>query len=137
MCYDKHESIFDPQRWGLRDEITQNLVPRFVGFWLWLQFQECFKTKTRDTSDYAYSYMSGLLRMEGKRNFTNIGFNTGVPEQNMRCSPLIVGVFIRFLFIFYRHCDNNKMSEQYKKNEDLNGKITIRHVPIQIAMFME
>ena len=82
MCYDKHESIFDPQRWGLRDEITHNLVPRFVDFWL--QFQECFKTKTRDTSDYAYSYMSGLLRMEGKRNFTNIGFNTGVPEQNMQ-----------------------------------------------------
>jgi len=58
-------------------------------------------------------------------------------DKKIRCSPLIVGVFIRFLFIFYSHCDNNKMSEQYKKNEGLNGKITIRHVPIQIAMFME
>jgi len=58
-------------------------------------------------------------------------------KQNIWCSPHIVGVFIRLLFIFYSQCDNNKMSEQYKKNVGLNGKITIRHVPIPIAIFME
>lgn len=54
----------------------------FFGFWQ--RFQEFFKTKTRDTSEYAHCYMSGQLRMEEKRNYTNIGCNTGIPAQNMQ-----------------------------------------------------
>lgn len=42
------------------------------------------KTKTRDTSEYGYEYLSGLLRMEEKRTIANIGRQTGVPEQNMQ-----------------------------------------------------
>lgn len=48
------------------------------------RFLEFFKTKTRDTSEYAHGYMSGQLRMEEKRNYTNIGCNTGIPAQNMQ-----------------------------------------------------
>jgi SRSO17 transposase len=54
----------------------------FFGFWQ--RFQEFFKTKTRDTCEYAHCYMSGQLRMEEKRNYTNIGCNTGIPAQNMQ-----------------------------------------------------
>nr|QNT35781.1 hypothetical protein MCFLDGBP_00030 [uncultured Methanosarcinales archaeon] len=53
-------------------------------FGLWRRFQVRFKSKTRDTSEYAYCYMGGQLRMEEKRNFANIGCNTGVSEQNMQ-----------------------------------------------------
>jgi SRSO17 transposase len=42
------------------------------------------RTTTRDTSDYGYHYLSGLLRMKTKRNITNIALKTGVPEQNMQ-----------------------------------------------------
>ena len=31
-----------------------------------------------DTSEYAYSYLGGLLRMPEKRNFANIASTTGV-----------------------------------------------------------
>lgn len=43
-----------------------------------------FTSKTRDTSEYAYCYMGGQLRMEEKRNFAIIGCNTWVSEQNMQ-----------------------------------------------------
>ena len=42
------------------------------------------RTKTRDTSEYGYHYVSGLLRMETHRNITAIGRNTGVSGQNMQ-----------------------------------------------------
>jgi len=42
------------------------------------------RTKTRDTSEYGYHYVSGLLRMEAHRNITAIGRNTGVAGQNMQ-----------------------------------------------------
>ena len=42
------------------------------------------RTKTRDTSQYGYHYVSGLLRMESKRNMANIGRTTGQAEQNIQ-----------------------------------------------------
>ena len=42
------------------------------------------RTKTRDNSAYGLAYMSGLLRMEEKRNMANIGRKTGVSGQNMQ-----------------------------------------------------
>jgi SRSO17 transposase len=42
------------------------------------------KTKTRDTSEYGYHYLSGLLRMDEERTIAHIGRQTGVPEQNMQ-----------------------------------------------------
>jgi len=41
------------------------------------------RTQTHDTSEYGLSYISGLLRMEAKRNMANIGRHTAVEPQNM------------------------------------------------------
>lgn len=75
------DSIYNPQRWGLSIEATKNLGQRLYAFWQ--RFHDLFKTKTRDTSEYAYHYISGQLRMETKHNFANIGHITGVNRQNM------------------------------------------------------
>lgn len=50
----------------------------------WGVYQRWMKTKTRDTSEYGYQYMSGLLRMDEERNMANIARQTGVSEQNMQ-----------------------------------------------------
>lgn len=78
----KSYSVLAPQRWGLSPELSQELPERLQGFWE--QYAECFKTKTRDTSEYAYHYLSGLLRMETKRNYTNIGRATGISGENIQ-----------------------------------------------------
>lgn len=52
------------------------------GFW------RCYgrwtRTRTRDTSAYGLAYVSGLLRLEARRNMAQIGRQTGVREQNMQ-----------------------------------------------------
>jgi SRSO17 transposase len=78
----KSYSVLAPHRWGLSPELSQELPERLQGFWE--QYAECFKTKTRDTSEYAYHYLSGLLRMETKRNYTNIGRATGISGENIQ-----------------------------------------------------
>jgi SRSO17 transposase len=42
------------------------------------------RTRTRDTSHYGYHYLSGLLRMNSKRNIANISRQTGQSIQNMQ-----------------------------------------------------
>lgn len=42
------------------------------------------RTQTRDTSEYGYHYLSGLLRMESRRTFAQVGRQGGVSEQNMQ-----------------------------------------------------
>lgn len=49
----------------------------------WQKYAHRFKTKTRDTSEYAFHYLSGLLRMESKRNMAQIGRKTGQSKQNI------------------------------------------------------
>jgi SRSO17 transposase len=51
---------------------------------LWARYAECFKTKTRNTSEYAYHYLSGLLRLECNRNYTAIGRATGIAGENLQ-----------------------------------------------------
>ena len=41
-----------------------------------------FRTKTHDKSEYANGYVSGLLRIETKRNMANIARKTGMNQQN-------------------------------------------------------
>lgn len=62
--------VFDPQRWGLPIEAVADLADRLRRFWS--RYRHCFKTQTRDSSEYAWFYMRGLLTMETKRNFANI-----------------------------------------------------------------
>lgn len=74
--------VLDPQRWGLSPELSQELPERLYSFWA--RYYECFKTMTRNTGTYAYHYLSALLRMETKRNYTNIGHAAGVSGENVQ-----------------------------------------------------
>lgn len=47
------------------------------------EYRPYLQTQTRDTSDYGFWYLSGLLRLEAKRTMANIGRQTPVGEQNM------------------------------------------------------
>ncbi|MBM4463733.1 MAG: IS701 family transposase [Chloroflexi bacterium] len=77
-----YDTVFAPQRWGLSPELSQELSERLYGFGQ--RYADCFKTRTRNTSGYAYHYLSGLLRLETKRNYTNIGRATGVAAENVQ-----------------------------------------------------
>jgi SRSO17 transposase len=46
------------------------------------RFRTSFHTQTYDKSEYAFGYVSGLLRIETKRNMANIARKTGMVEQN-------------------------------------------------------
>ena len=48
------------------------------------RFRKYMHTKTRDTSEYGLDYISGLLRMETKRNMANIGRKTEMSGQNLQ-----------------------------------------------------
>jgi len=62
--------IYEPTRWGLPQEAIAdlgNLLHR-----TWSRFRACFKTKTRDASEHAWTYLRGLVGMDTKRNYANI-----------------------------------------------------------------
>jgi SRSO17 transposase len=63
-------------------EAIEQLGDRLHQFWS--RFRPRFRTRTRDTSEYALHYMSGLLRMESKRNFANVGRQAQTSAQNMQ-----------------------------------------------------
>jgi SRSO17 transposase len=72
--------LFDPQLWGLPGETIAELPDRL---WrLWSRFRRCFKTKTYDSSKYAWVYLRGLLLMETKRNFANIARRVIHPDDD-------------------------------------------------------
>ncbi len=64
------EIIFDAQRWGLPQEAIDDLASRLRR--IWTRFRDCFTTRTRDTSEYAFTYLRGLLTMDTERNYANI-----------------------------------------------------------------
>lgn len=69
------------ERWGLSLSEIEGLGERLGEFWA--GFGGFTTTQTRDTSEYGYHYLSGVLRMEAERNIANISRVAGVPEQNM------------------------------------------------------
>lgn len=75
-------TLYDGDRWGLSRETVEKLAQRLMEFWE--RFQNCFRTKTHDTSKYGYCYLKGLLRMQEERNFSRVGREAGVSEQNMQ-----------------------------------------------------
>ena len=78
----EQSNLFDPQRGGLSLQAVQGLGAELRQ--AWQRFADCFRTTTRDGSEYAYHYLSGLLRMKEARNFATIGRQTGVPEQRIQ-----------------------------------------------------
>jgi len=71
----------EASRWGIPLEEVKNLGRRLQQ--VFERFRKHMKTKTRDTSQYGYHYLSGLLRMESGRNYAAIAREAGVGEQNM------------------------------------------------------
>jgi len=63
-------SIFDPSRWGLPMEGVDDIAERLRN--TWERYRHCFRTKTRDTSEYGWIYLRGALTMDTDRNFANI-----------------------------------------------------------------
>jgi len=80
--FEERPPVDQPQRWGLTPELSQELPGRLHDFWQ--RYDECFKTKTRNGGEYAYHYLSALLRMETKRNYTNIGQTAGISGENIQ-----------------------------------------------------
>jgi len=72
--------IFDPRCWGLSDEAIANLGDGLRDFWS--RYRSCFKTKTRDPSEHAWTYLRGLLGMETERNFANIARRVIGPHED-------------------------------------------------------
>jgi len=75
-------SVTEPQRWGLSSELAETLPEQLHDFWQ--RYYASFRTQTRNGGEYAYHYLSGLLRMETQRNYTNIGDATGVAGENIQ-----------------------------------------------------
>lgn len=70
-------------KWGLPPvEEIEELGERLAVFWQIHGRQT--RTKTRDTSQYGYHYISGLLRMKSDRTISNIARTAGVEKQNMQ-----------------------------------------------------
>jgi len=56
--------------WGLPMEALAGLPGRLSMFWL--EYGRSARTRTRDTRVYGLVYLSGLLRMEAKRNIAQM-----------------------------------------------------------------
>lgn len=76
------QNVLDPVAWGLPLAEIKLLGVRLHTFWE--RFADCFTTATRDTSEYALDVLSGLLRMESERNFTNVARTAGESSQNVQ-----------------------------------------------------
>jgi SRSO17 transposase len=66
----------------LSPELVRSLAARLRSFWQ--RYRMCFRTQTRDGSEYAFDYLSGQLRLETKRTFANLARTAAVSEQNMQ-----------------------------------------------------
>ena len=69
-------------QWGLPFNEMPALGNRLYNFCE--QFRPLMRTKTHDTSQYGVEYVSGLLRLDTKRNITEISRQVGVASQNMQ-----------------------------------------------------
>lgn len=70
------------EQWGIPLPEVDQLGERLFQFYG--RFRSYTQTKTRDTSEYGLGYLSGLLRMETKRNLANVGRKTAMPGQNLQ-----------------------------------------------------
>jgi SRSO17 transposase len=61
---------------------VRGLASRLRSFWQ--RFHDGFKTATRDTSDYAFHYLSAQLRMQADRNFAQMARKTQIGPQNLQ-----------------------------------------------------
>jgi SRSO17 transposase len=79
----QNEPTTELLQWGLPSLNEIGQLGEHLGSF-YNRFRLCFRTKTRDTSEYGLAFVSGLLRMETKRNMASVGRQTGVLPQNMQ-----------------------------------------------------
>lgn len=77
-----HNTTNASTRWGLWTKEVEGLGNRLRAYYE--QYCRHLRTKTRDTSEYGFWYLSGLLRMESKRTMAGIGRSSNISEQNMQ-----------------------------------------------------
>ncbi|MDJ0571076.1 MAG: hypothetical protein QNJ53_18790 [Pleurocapsa sp. MO_192.B19] len=63
----QRREILNPQRWGLPSSAIEKLGAGLRT--IWERFRPCFKTQTRDGSEYAWFYLRGLLTPDSERNY--------------------------------------------------------------------
>src|SRR5258708_16357451 len=73
-------AVEDPARWGLATETVEEVAERLRS--VWGRYRACFTTKTRDTSELAWTYLRGALTMAGQRTFTNIARRIEGPQRD-------------------------------------------------------
>ncbi len=73
-------NVYEPIRWGLPQEAIADLGDRLRR--TWSRFRACFKTKTRDASEHAWTYLRGLVGMDTKRNDANIARRVNGPQDD-------------------------------------------------------
>jgi SRSO17 transposase len=64
------DALFLPERWGLSPNAIASLGGQLKG--TWTRYRSCFRTKTRDSGEHAWTYLRGLLEMKTGRNYANI-----------------------------------------------------------------
>ncbi len=78
----RDENRADEKRWGLSETAIEELGGRLR--WFWRYYGQPTRTRTHDTSRYGLEYVSGLLRLEAKRNMAHIGRTGGINTQAMQ-----------------------------------------------------
>jgi SRSO17 transposase len=73
-------NVYEPTRWGLPQEAIADLGDRLRR--TWSRFRACFKTKTHDASEHAWTYLRGLVGMGTKRNYANIARRVNGPQDD-------------------------------------------------------
>jgi SRSO17 transposase len=74
------EALFVPKRWGLNKEAISGMGDRLEI--IWSRYRHCFKTKTRDSAQHAWTYLRGLLEMKTGRNYANIARRVNNPLED-------------------------------------------------------
>jgi SRSO17 transposase len=64
------DALFLPERWGLSPNAIASLGDRLNG--TWTRYRSCFRTKTRESGEHAWTYLRGLLEMKTGRNYANV-----------------------------------------------------------------
>lgn len=72
--------VFDPRHWGWSSQATADPGNRLRDFWA--RYRTCFKTKTRDASEHAWTSLRELLSTNSKRTFANIARRVIDPDDN-------------------------------------------------------
>jgi SRSO17 transposase len=64
------DALFLPERWGLSPNAIASLGDQLKG--TWTRYRSCFRTKTRESGEHAWTYLRGLLEMKTGRNYANV-----------------------------------------------------------------